>query len=337
LFQKALGWNTRFYLNTTLLRDHRMLVILAVEPSGDTGPTVEQMGQSVRIPMRIRSVATEGRERTTSRREYPVQPAAPVEPQSPLQPVSDAIRKKLVAAGDLVDEELRHWRIRRRVVVEQLQADVGGGVVGHWEKDWRILPQSVASGAGPLIHEYPDPASRWFQASVVLERSNTTTLAATVDDEHDLAFIQTFRLTSKNHAHYIVSDLGKEALYGEDAEVFQVEPLRMAPGHRYYSGKIWVDPDSFQIRKLHGQGVGAQTIKDQRFPKFETFYDLYVRQLNALDGERADLFRFPTRVIAEDTLWTEDDRRTRVHMTVEFTEYEREKVDSIWRFDERKE
>lgn len=134
-------------------------------------------------------------------------------------------------------------------------------------------------------------------------------LQVTPEDMQDLAGVEPFALTLEDLPKYEVNYVGKERLDELNTYVFEVAPIKMIRGQRYFKGRIWVDDEDLQVVKAAGQSVPE--IKEQRFPRFESYRE-------NIDGK----YWFPTYVYADDDL---DFDRGSIHirMVVRYTNYKK--------------
>lgn len=71
------------------------------------------------------------------------------------------------------------------------------------------------------------------------------------DIEHRLPFV----LTTEDAAQYNITYVGKQRIDDVDTYVFNVEPKVIEKGHRYFSGRIWVDQQDHQVVVTDGKNV----------------------------------------------------------------------------------
>ena len=145
---------------------------------------------------------------------------------------------------------------------------------------------------------------------VVKDRGYLKSVQVSSEDMDDAIHRQPFVLTSEELDKYKIKYKGKEVVDELDTYVFEVKPLKIGRGSRYFKGLIWVDDLDFQIVMTRGKIVPDYS--NNKFPEFET-----VRQ--QVNGK----YWFPVWTKAEDVLefgsFTE--RRKRVHVRV-FITYE---------------
>jgi hypothetical protein len=141
-------------------------------------------------------------------------------------------------------------------------------------------------------------------------------ISLTPEDEKDLRSTQPFVLTTSELPKYDIVYLGKQNADEIPCYVFSVKPKTMEKGLRYFQGQIWVDDRDLQIVKSLGRGVGTG-VKDQAFPKFETY-----RQ--QVDG----MYWFPVYTRADSTLHFPHSPDQRIRMLVKYEDYKQFKSKS---------
>lgn len=132
-------------------------------------------------------------------------------------------------------------------------------------------------------------------------------LTITEEDLRDVATIQSFALTEEDLPKYKVEYKGQERIDELNTYLFEVKPIKVASGERYFHGRIWVDDKDLVIVKVDGQAVSEKS--EQRFPHFESYRE-------NVDGKHW----FPTYVHSDETI---NFPRNSVHMkmTIRFTGY----------------
>ncbi len=135
----------------------------------------------------------------------------------------------------------------------------------------------------------------------------------TAEDFKDIEDVQPFVLTAEELPKYNVTYLKHEPVDELTCYVFEVTPKVVEKNQAYFSGKIWVEDQGFNIVKSYGRamhGIKAKKGSDgQLFPQFETIRE----------NITADLW-FPTYTHADDVLHfkTED---LRIVMTIRYSNY----------------
>jgi len=153
---------------------------------------------------------------------------------------------------------------------------------------------------------------------VVFAPANT--IQRVIMTENDLKDIEQrlpFVLTTAQLPEYNLTYLGKQKVDELDTYVLGVEPKQLVKGHRYLSGKVWVDQQDLEIVLVNGINVPQDTRKghEDLSPPFTTYYQ-------QIDGK----YWFPTYTKAEGTLHFQAQNGALsqdVHMssTVRYTDY----------------
>jgi hypothetical protein len=131
-------------------------------------------------------------------------------------------------------------------------------------------------------------------------------------DFDDIEKVWPLVLTPEELPKYDVKYIGREQVDELATYVFDITPIKMEKGQRYFQGRIWVEDRDMQIVKTHGKGTGLMKKKqDSAYPIFETFRE-------NIEGH----YWFPTYTRSEDTLHfkTSD---VRVHVAVRYQNYKR--------------
>jgi hypothetical protein len=155
---------------------------------------------------------------------------------------------------------------------------------------------------------------------VVYAPQNTiTSVILTENDMKDVKERLPFVLTTEQMPQYTLTYLGKQKVDELDTYVFQCEPKELVKGHRYLSGKVWVDQQDMEIVLVNGINVPQDTRKghEDLSPPFTTYYQ-------QIDGK----YWFPTYTKAEGVLHFQAQNGALsqdVHMrsTVKYTDYKR--------------
>ncbi|MBI2679223.1 MAG: hypothetical protein HYX28_10630 [Candidatus Koribacter versatilis] len=132
------------------------------------------------------------------------------------------------------------------------------------------------------------------------------------EDQEDIRKTMPFVLTTQEIPDYNIKYNGQQRVDELDTYVFEVSPLRMTPGRRYFQGRIWVDQQDLQIVMTHGKPVpDLRKGSENLFPKFTTYRE-------QIDGK----YWFPTYTRADDYLQF---KRGPVHIReiIKYTDYKR--------------
>jgi hypothetical protein len=148
------------------------------------------------------------------------------------------------------------------------------------------------------------------------------TIERVIMTENDLKDIEErlpFVLTTAQLPDYNLTYLGKQKVDELDTYVFACEPKTLVKGHRYLSGKVWVDQQDNEIVLVNGINVPQDTRKghEDLSPPFTTYYE-------QIDGK----YWFPTYTKAEGTLHFQAQNGAlsqdiHIRTTVKYTDYKR--------------
>lgn len=155
---------------------------------------------------------------------------------------------------------------------------------------------------------------------VVFAPQNTITrVILTENDMKDVKERLPFVLTTAQMPQYNLTYLGKQKVDELDTYVFQCEPKELVKGHRYLSGKVWVDQQDMEIVLVNGINVPQDMRQghEDLSPPFTTYYQ-------QVDGK----YWFPTYTKAEGVLHFAAQhgalsQDTHVRTTVKYTDYKR--------------
>jgi hypothetical protein len=138
-------------------------------------------------------------------------------------------------------------------------------------------------------------------------------LQMTAEDFKDIEDVQPFVLTADELPKYNIAYLTHEPLDELTCYVFEITPKQVEKNQAYFSGKIWVEDQGFNIVKSYGRalhGIKAKKGDDgQLFPRFETLRE----------NITADLW-FPTYTHADDVLHFKSGD-IRIVMTIRYSNY----------------
>jgi hypothetical protein len=216
-------------------------------------------------------------------------------PAPPSDPSPDEIIRKFAAKESEFRKARENYTYRQSVKMEEIDSD--GNVEGKWE-----ITSDIIFG----------PNKQRMEKVVYAPMISLKHLILSPQDEQDLRDVQPFVLTSEDIAKYKIDYLGKQNADEIPCYTFNVSPIKMLKGERYFEGEIWVDDRDFQIVKTFGKGVGLlKRGEDNQFPKFETY-----RQ--QVDGK----YWFPVYTHADDVLHFRD-MSQRVRMVVKYQDYKR--------------
>ena len=164
-----------------------------------------------------------------------------------------------------------------------------------------------------------DPQGRRVEHVVFAPQNTIERVIMTENDLKDIEQRLPFVLTTAQLPEYTLTYLGKQKVDELDTYVLGCEPKALVKGHRYLSGKVWVDQQDLELVLVNGINVPQDTRKghEDLSPPFTTYYE----QID-------DKYWFPTYTKAEGTLHFQAQSGALsqdVHMrtTVKYTDYKR--------------
>ena len=193
--------------------------------------------------------------------------------EPPLSP--SAILARFVEAETKGREALNQHTFKRDVVLQTIGRS--GQVTGEYIRNSQFLFDDSGSRIERVIYHPP---------------SGIREMRITKEDIQDLAGAQLLGIDIVEATKYQLSYAGAEIIDSRQLYAIDVspsvkpDPKRMK--ERFFVGRVWVDPNSFQIVKIRGV---VEPHGKQRFPLFETWRE-------PVNGE----FAFPTRTEADDIL-----------------------------------
>ncbi len=157
------------------------------------------------------------------------------------------------------------------------------------------------------------PAGKRYQKDIYAPVSSLTRIQMSQQDFDDIEKVWPLVMTPGELPKYDVKYVGREQVDEVGTYVFDIAPLKMEKGQRYFQGRVWVDDKDFQIVKTRGKATGLLKKKeDQAFPTFETFRE-------NIEGH----FWFPTYTRADDILHFKTGPDVRIRVSVKYTNYKR--------------
>lgn len=191
----------------------------------------------------------------------------------PLKP--EAIIDAFIATETRVREELNHYTFKRNVVLQTIGPN--GEVTGQYIRNSQFL--------------FDDKGNR-IERVVYRPESTLKGMRITKVDIQDLEGAQLLGIDITETAKYRLEYTGTETVGTRALFVINVTPVQKPNVHRMrerdFVGRIWLDPETFQIVRVQGR---VEPQGKQRFPLFETRREA--------TGEK---FFFPTVTEADDTL-----------------------------------
>jgi hypothetical protein len=157
------------------------------------------------------------------------------------------------------------------------------------------------------------PAGKRYEKVISAPASTIERILMTQEDFDDIEKIWPLVLTPNELPKYDVKYVGREQVDEVGTYVFDINPLKLEKGQRYFHGRIWVDDKDFQIVKTAGISTGLKKKKeDSAYPHFETFRE-------NIEGH----YWFPTYTRADDTLHFKTGPDVRFRVSVKYTNYKR--------------
>jgi hypothetical protein len=186
-----------------------------------------------------------------------------------------AILAQFVAAETKGREALNQHTFKRDVTLQTIGPN--GEVTGEYIRNSQFLFDDQGQRIERVLFH---PPSRIHEMRI------------TKEDIQDLAGAQLLGIDIVEATSYLLTYVGPETVDSRQLIAIDVAPLaKPDPKHmqvRFFVGRVWIDPISFQIVKVRGV---VEPRGKQRFPVFETWRE-------AVNGT----FPFPSRTVADDVL-----------------------------------
>jgi hypothetical protein len=186
-----------------------------------------------------------------------------------------SILASFAAAENKVREALNQHTFKRDVVLQTIGPN--GEVTGEYIRNSQFLF---------------DDRGRRIEKVLLHPASTIHEMRITKEDIQDLAGSQLLGIDIVEATKYRLSYVGVETIESRQLFAIDVAPLTEPDSkhmsERYFVGRVWVDPTSFQIVKIKGI---VEPHGKQRFPIFETWREPIKNTL-----------AFPTRTEADDVL-----------------------------------
>ena len=192
------------------------------------------------------------------------------------------IVKNFIDAEKRFRETLVQFSFRRDVTLQTIGPQ--GEVTGEYIRNSIFVLDDQGRRVERVIY-HPKPTLKY--------------LGITKEDIQDLAGSQLFGLELSDLTSYNLSYLGEEALNGRLMYLVAVSPNQEPdPRHmrlRFFVGRVWIEPGSFQPVCLEGV---TEPHGKQRFPNFKTERQIEIDNLRFPSSTYADdVLRFPHRNI----------------------------------------
>src|SRR6266852_765518 len=157
------------------------------------------------------------------------------------------------------------------------------------------------------------PAGKRYEKVVDAPSPSLKRISMSQQDFDDIEKVWPLVLTPSDLPKYDVKYVGREQVDEVSTYVFDIAPLKLEKGQRYFQGRVWVEDKDLQIVKTHGKATGLLKKKeDQAFPVFETFRE-------NIEGH----YRFPTYTRADDTLQFKSGQAVHIRLSVRYQNYKR--------------
>jgi len=157
------------------------------------------------------------------------------------------------------------------------------------------------------------PSGKRYQKDTFAPVSTLIRINMSQQDFDDIEKVWPLVMTPAELPKYDVKYVGREQVDEVGTYVFDITPLKMEKGQRYFQGRVWVEDKDFQIVKTRGKATGLLKKKeDQAFPTFETFRE-------NIEGH----FWFLTYTRADDVLHFKTGPDVRIRVAVRYTNYKR--------------
>jgi len=233
-----------------------------------------------------------GQPKTDAPRHEPSSHAASDAPPVPVQ----QIIQKFTEHEDEFRKERENYTYTQYVVMQTIDDD------GQPDGEYRLTSDILFT-----------PAGKRYQRDTFAPVSTLTRLQMSQQDFDDIEKVWPLVMTPSELPKYDVKYVGREQVDEVGTYVFDITPLKMEKGLRYFQGRVWVEDRDFQIVKTRGKATGLLKKKeDQAFPTFETFRE-------NIEGH----FWFPTYTRADDVLHFKIGPDVRIRVSVKYTNYKR--------------
>jgi hypothetical protein len=215
--------------------------------------------------------------------------------EQPSVPVQEIIQKFAQHEGEF-RRERDNFTYTQIFVFQELDDD------GQPDGEYRLTSDILFTPAGKRyekVLEAPSPSLKRISMSQ--------------QDFDDIEKVWPLVLTQEELPKYDVKYVGREQIDEVNTYVFDIAPLKMEKGQRYFEGRVWVEDKDLQIVKTHGKATGLLKKKeDQAFPVFETFRE-------NIEGH----YWFPTYTRADDYLRFKTGQAVHIRLSVRYQNYKR--------------
>ena len=157
------------------------------------------------------------------------------------------------------------------------------------------------------------PAGKRYEKVLEAPSPSLKRITMSQQDFDDIEKVWPLVLTPNDLPKYDVKYVGREQVDEVGTYVFDIAPLKLEKGQRYFQGRVWVEDKDFQIVKTRGKATGLLKKKeDQAFPLFETFRE-------NIEGH----YWFPTYTRADDVLRFKSGQDVHIRLSVRYQNYKR--------------
>lgn len=214
---------------------------------------------------------------------------------APAVPVQQIIQK-FTEHEDEFRKERENYTYTQYVVMQTIDDD------GQPDGEYRLTSDILFT-----------PSGKRYQKDTFAPVSTLSRIQMSQEDFNDIEKVWPLVMTPNELPKYDVKYVGREQVDEVGTYVFDITPLKMEKGQRYFQGRVWVDDKDLQIVKTRGKATGLLKKKeDQAFPTFETFRE-------NIEGH----FWFPTYTRADDVLHFRTGPDVRIRVSVKYTNYKR--------------
>src|SRR6266849_841577 len=152
------------------------------------------------------------------------------------------------------------------------------------------------------------PAGKRYEKVLEAPSPSLKRITMSQQDFDDIEKVWPLVLTPSDLPKYDVKYVGREQVDEVGTYVFDIAPLKLEKGQRYFQGRVWVEDKDFQIVKTRGKATGLLKKKeDQAFPMFETFRE-------NIEGP----YWFPTYTRADDILQFKSGQSVHIRLSVRY-------------------
>ena len=136
------------------------------------------------------------------------------------------------------------------------------------------------------------------------------------NDMEDIRVFMPLMMTSDDLPQYNLTYAGQQHVDDLDTYLFHVEPKKEESGKRYFTGRIWVDAQDFQIVKVCGKS-GPEKIRVKKHEQAH-LQPTFVTYRQQVDGR----YWFPAYTRSDDTLRFPS-RSAHLREIIKYTAYKR--------------